>query len=269
MRRLFDVWCTHLSPGFAHCLALPHLATPEAAALYAAELEKFVDTLNKHFALDISDSDLRSGIRIVNETRRLLQELKDVHRTSGAISDKEFFEILRDAMSRPKEDFNPWLRHRLDEVGSAVKNARHGINIVLAGGVLDDTGFLDVITDAGGTVVADDMCFGSRYYRELTSLEEPPLAAIANRYIFRTPCARMFATEERVEHLLRLVEESNASGLIYFMIKFCDPHALDWVTLARKLHARGISVLHCESDYSTGGRERMKIRIEAFMEILR
>jgi benzoyl-CoA reductase/2-hydroxyglutaryl-CoA dehydratase subunit BcrC/BadD/HgdB len=79
----------------------------------------------------------------------------------------------------------------------------------------------------------------------------------------------MFTTEARIERLVQLFEETRARGVIYYTVKFCDPHSLDWVSIGRALQSKGIQVLQCETDYSVGGRERMKIRVEAFLEILR
>jgi benzoyl-CoA reductase/2-hydroxyglutaryl-CoA dehydratase subunit BcrC/BadD/HgdB len=269
MRRLYEVWCSTFSPGFSRLLALPHFSTPEAAKLYASELEGLVEALNQHFSLKISDADLRSGIDTMNETRSLLQDLDRLRNVSSSISGKQFSAIVRDAMICPKDEFNPWLRDLLRDATNEEQNSSGNTRVVLAGGMLDDPWLLEVIEEAGGRVVADDMCFGSRYYQGLTGTNEEPLLAIANRYMFRAPCARMFTTEARVRRLVKLVEESKARGLIYYIIKFCDPHSLEWVTINRQLQTHGIPTLQCETDYSVGGRERMKIRIEAFMEMIR
>ncbi len=269
MRRLFDVWRSDLSPGFSHMLALPHLRTPEAVRYYAAELNKLIGSLDEHFRLSISDEDLRHGIETVNETRSLLQKLSRLRCASSSMSGRRFYEILCEAMTAPKEEFNSRWRDRVETFDSSVPDNGFTFRVVLAGGVLDDPWVLGAIEGSGGRVVADDMCCGSRYFEELTPTDEEPLMAIAKRYIFRPPCARMSDTGARVERLVRLVEESGAHGLIYYTVKFCDPHMLDWVTLSHELQSRGIRALRCETDYSVNERERMRTRIEAFLEMLR
>ena len=269
MRRLSDVWRANLSPGFSHMLALPHLSTHKAAQFYVSELNGLTGSLNEHFGLNISDEDLRHGIETMNETRSLLCELDRLRRTSLSMSGKRFYETLQQAMTRPKQDLNKWLRNLLEDDDILGGTSEAGINVVLAGGVLDDPWVVGAIEEADGRVVADDLCCGSRYFEGLTSTEDEPLLAIAERYIFRAPCARMSDTETRVNRLIRLVEETGARGLIYYSVKFCDPHMLDWVTIGRELQSRGIPALRCETDYSVSGRERLKIRIEAFLEMLR
>ncbi len=267
MRRLYDVWRTNLSPGFSHILSLPHESTPEAAEFFMFELKRLVESLGEHFGRKISAEDLRRGIETLNETRSALQGLSRLRRENSSISGKRFFEILREAMTRPKDEVNPWLRGLLEKAEGSVGSGE-GIDIMLSGGVLDDVWVMGAIEEAGGRVVADDMCCGSRYYETLTSTEEEPLRAIARRYLFKAPCARMSETKERTDRLMRLIDESGARGLIYYCVKFCDPHTLDWVAVNRELQSRGIPSLRCETDYSISGRERMRTRIEAFLEML-
>ena len=268
MRRLFDVWRTRFPHGFSHILALPHRSTDEAAAFYAAELKALVGALNRHFSLNISDDDLRRGIRAVNQVRSLLQELDRLRRTSHSMSGKRFYEILQEAMTQPNEECNARLKSPLSEADASGKDREDAINVAVAGGVVDDPWVVGAIEEAGGRVGADDLCCGSRYFEGLTSEDTEPILAIAKRYIFRAPCARMSDTEARVARLMRLIEESGARGLIYYSVKFCDPHLLDWVTIGRELHARGMPALRCETDYSVSGRERTRVRIEAFLEML-
>jgi benzoyl-CoA reductase/2-hydroxyglutaryl-CoA dehydratase subunit BcrC/BadD/HgdB len=268
MRRLFDVWRLNLSPDFSHMLSLPHRSTSEDIGYFASQLRGLADSLGRHVGRTISDENLAGAIETMNETRSLLQRLNQIRQKSDAISGSRFYEILADAMLCPKAEFNSRLRELLERMDEPDES--DGVKIVLSGGVLDDPWIVGAIEEAGGRVVADDLCSGSRYFDGLVSLtDEEPLQAIARRYLVKAPCARMSDTADRVERLLRAVADTGASGLVYYSVKFCDPHTLDWVAVHEALRARGIPALRCETDYSVGGRERMRIRIEAFLEMLR
>lgn len=269
MRCLFDVWRSNFSPGFSYILPLPHIHTAEAMEYFVSELSKLVGALDKHFGLSISDEDLCYGIETMNETRSLLLEMNRLRRTSFSVSGRQFYETLQEAMTRPKQDFNSSCRKKLEALDTSEQESELCSRIVLAGGVLDDPWMIDTIEEAGGRVVADDMCCGSRYFDGLVPTNEEPLTAIAKRYIFRAPCARMSDTEARTLRLLQIIEEAEAHGLIYYSVKFCDPHMLDWVAIRRELQSRGIPALRCETDYSVSASERMRTRIEAFLEMLK
>ena len=266
MRGLFNVWRLNLSPGFSHMLTLPRQNTPEAAAFFAGELRGLVDSLGGHFGVRITDENLSAGIKTMNETRSLLQQLNGRRMTSSSVSGERFYEIITDAMIQPKREFNAGLRDLPPEAEES--RSGDGVNIVLSGGVLDDPWIVTAVEKAGGCVVADDLCCGSRYFEGLVSEEGDPLLAIARRYLVRVPCARMSDTQIRIDRLLKTIEKSRARGLIYYCVKFCDPHTIDWAAVHTELQKRGIPSLRCETDFSVGARERMRTRIEAFLEML-
>lgn len=266
MRRLYDVWCLNLSPEFSHFLTLPHQTTPEAVEFFASELRGLTDALAAHFGASMSDDDLARGIKVMNETRSLLGRLDERRRAGSSASGARFYEILTDAMIRPKREVNADLIAMLGEMDESGRDG--GINIMLSGGVLDDPWVVSAIEQAGGRVVADDLCCGSRYFDGQVSVEGDPLLAIARRYIEKAQCARMTDNTVRFDRLMQTIEDTGTRGLIYYCVKFCDPHTLDWVLAAKRLQSMGIPALRCETDFSISARERMRTRIEAFLEML-
>ena len=169
-------------------------------------------------------------------------------------------------MTRPKREVNADLITMLGEMDESESDG--SINITLSGGVLDAPWSVSAIENAGGRVVADDLCCGSRYFDGQSSVEGDPLVAIARRYIERAQCARMTDTTVRLDRLMQTIEDTDTRGLIYYCVKFCDPHTLDWVMAEKRLQSLGIPALRCETDFSISARERMRTRIEAFLEML-
>jgi benzoyl-CoA reductase/2-hydroxyglutaryl-CoA dehydratase subunit BcrC/BadD/HgdB len=94
----------------------------------------------------------------------------------------------------PKEIFNVWLEELLRELeGSQV--GHHGrARIMVIGSVMNNPGFIKSIEDQGGLVVIDELCTSVRYFGDPVVLQkdEPPLKAVARRYLSNFPCARMF-----------------------------------------------------------------------------
>ena len=60
--------------------------------------------------------------------------------------------------------------------------------LVLAGSVCSHPDIYDIIENAGGVVVWDDLCTGSRYFEGVLDEKAPPLEAIAQRYLDRPIC---------------------------------------------------------------------------------
>ena len=69
------------------------------------------------------------------------------------------------------------------------------------------------------------------------------------------------------EHLLGLVRQRGARGVIFFLKKFCEPHAWDYPPLAAALKKAGIPHLLVETE-ATVGAGIVRTRIEAFLEML-
>ncbi|RJP18301.1 MAG: 2-hydroxyacyl-CoA dehydratase [Candidatus Abyssobacteria bacterium SURF_5] len=268
MRRLFDA-CRHFLPvQFSHILALPHEVNEDAVQFFHAELQAFTPALRTYSGNNLNDDNLLRAIAITNETRLILSELDELRRAPTGIVASQYYRILRQSMASDKKEFNRAWRGRLQQLRESNPASREGARVVLSGGVLDDMWIVETIEAAGGHVVADDLCCGSRYFGGLVRTDGDPLLQIAERYIRRLPCARMNTTGKRIDHLLELVRQTNATGLIYYSVKFCDPHTLDWVMIQPELQRMRIPALRCEADYSPGNREQIRTRIEAFLEML-
>lgn len=269
MRRLFDACKSFLTAPFLHILTLPHARTREAVSFYCSELKSLAAALRGAFGVKLGEEELFDAIIVLNETRSLLNRLDGLRGNSSLLSAGEYYRTLLQAMTQPKHEFNSRWRDRLQEHEPDHPQAEDRVRLILSGGVLDDPWIIDAIEEAGGHVVGDDLCCGSRYFENSVEPEGDLFLRIAERYIQRPPCARMSAVESRTQHILELVERTEAEGVIYYAIKFCDSHLLDWVTINRELQKRGIPSLRCEADYSIGNREQIRTRLQAFLEMLR
>ena len=86
----------------------------------------------------------------------------------------------------------------------------------------------------------------------------------------RIPCAFLrHATKKRFDFVLKLIDEFNVSGIIWYELLCCETYDAESYYFAEKLGERGIPVLILESDYSTDATGQLKTRIEAFIEILK
>ena len=134
--------------------------------------------------------------------------------------------------------------------------------------MFDSLPLLDFIEQCGGMVVGDDFCFGGRYGQVKIAEEGVALAELAKGYLNRVPCGRMKNNKDRFEFLLSEVARTNASGIIYTSLKFCDHFLVDYPTLKELLDEKGIPSLFLEGEYFSFGAGQVKTRVEAFLEML-
>jgi benzoyl-CoA reductase/2-hydroxyglutaryl-CoA dehydratase subunit BcrC/BadD/HgdB len=174
------------------------------------------------------------------------------------------------SMVMPKEQFNP-LAAELVELLSEETPRQRGPRLILIGPVLDDPTVLEIIDDLGACVVSDDLCTGSRYFEQPVAEagEGDPIEALADRYLKRWPCpAKHSLHGQRGEHLLELVEERKADGLVFTLQKFCEPQAFDYAIIKETLDVAGVPHLVLELEH-TPAVGQLRTRLEAFSEMLK
>jgi benzoyl-CoA reductase/2-hydroxyglutaryl-CoA dehydratase subunit BcrC/BadD/HgdB len=141
--------------------------------------------------------------------------------------------------------------------------------IFLSGGVCNLPDLYGVIESAGGIVVGDDLCTGSRGVDGLVDAGRDPVAAVADRCARRAICpAKHVGITRRGDDLVRQAKASRAQGVMILFLKFCDPHAFDYPYLKSMLDAEGIPSLLVELESQTAVDGQLRTRCEAFMEML-
>lgn len=128
-----------------------------------------------------------------------------------------------------------------------------------------------LIETSGGMVVGEESCVGSRYFEPRTPESdgsvEGQLRAIARRQL-DTHCASFTPNEERIADILRLIQELRADGVVQYTLQFCHTFAHEAVKVDRALAEAGIPTLRLETDYGKQDVEQLKLRIQAFLEVL-
>lgn len=141
--------------------------------------------------------------------------------------------------------------------------------ILISGSVLENPRIVDLVEECGARVVSDDLCNGTRGFWDDVAPGGDALTALARHYLGRTPCPRMKEARRRFDHVLAMIEEFHADGIIFYTLKFCDPYLYDVPLLKAELAERGIPALQLEGDFTPGTLGRVRTRIEAFIEMLR
>jgi bzd-type benzoyl-CoA reductase N subunit len=269
MRRLHDVWSRYLKTSFTRILAIPHKVSSNTLVYYKNQLNTFKTEMEGLIGRRISDTDLQSAIEIYNQSRSLLKELYELRkRDIPLLSGTETLDIVCAGMVMPKPQYNEILSHILTEVQKREVRFNAKARLLISGSIIDQPEYLKAIEDLGGLIVTDDLCTGTRYFWDLVDTESEPLDALARRYLYRTPCARMRPSDLRFTHLMSLIKDFRVTGVIYETIKFCDLYGYDRPMLKKILEQQGIPFLELEREYNVGGLGQIKTRVQAFMEML-
>jgi len=267
--KMYDLWRYHTKIPYIHFINTPHSNTEKAHRFFYEEVVGFKKSLERAFGTAISDEALKNAIKVYNENRTLLKKIYELRmRKPPLVSGVEALEITLSGVVSPKEEHNKLLNQFHNEVFKRTHPPREGVRLLVSGSMMDNTELLRIVESAGGNVVADDLCIGSRYFWDLIDSDGDPLRAIAERYLGKIPSPYMLQHEARLENAVEIAKRYDVEGAIIFALKFCDSHLFDAPHLTEELKALGLPVLHLEWEHSMSGIAGLKTRIEAFIEMI-
>lgn len=273
IRRLFDVCAAKDVAPFTHYLDVPHVQSEESFARLSAGLRGLQATLESCFGVSISRDALSDAVKLHNQTRVLLARAsalraEDPPRATGS----EALALSVASASVPKDRFNRLVEQRVAELERrAPAPASTGPRLLVIGGTLDEPSYLELIESMGASIVADQLCWGSKSFANLADENIDPIDAIARRILEHMPCPRMLDQyPKRLANLIEAVKQYRVGGIICERLKFCDMWGGEIEMLRRSLKQEaGIPLLVLERDYAAGsGVGQLRTRVQAFLETL-
>ena len=93
------------------------------------------------------------------------------------------------------------------------------------------------------------------------------LDSIAESYL-EIDCAVFTPNDERVENILKLVDDYAIDGVVYTALQSCDPYTIEAYQVGKALEEKGVPMLYVETDYSDDSGQ-IATRVQAFLEMIR
>lgn len=263
-----------------YVMQLPQVPDEEASVqLWYAELRRLKEYLEKFFGVAITDEALRQAIHQINEENRALQALFDLNKSKPAlisgmdmlkVSWQVGFQADRQVAVRLIDNLVAETRTKAAE-GLAAGNASTP-RILLTGtpvGVGSEK-VIDLVESCGGLVVAMENCGGYKTVELRIDEGDPsdPLFLLAQKYM-KIPCSVMSPNHRRLDLLRRMVEEFQVDGVIDLTWQACHTYNIESHFVADLVKNRlGRPFLQLETDYSQSDIETLRVRIQAFLEMI-
>ncbi len=271
IRRLYDVMRATGPFPFVRLIGVPHKSDGEAAAFYREGIARFKSEVEQHFGVEISDAKLKDSIDLYNETRRLLRKLYSLRQSqSPPLTGAETLNVVVAASSMPREPYNELLSRLLGELSGRKVAPNYRARLMIAGGGgCDDASPFEMMESIGGLIVADTLCFGSRYFMQPPVAGDDLLMSLAESYLNRPSCGRMSdKVVERAEYMKMLVKETGVDGVIYQRMQYCDLWGGQLLYLRKALKDSNIPLLDIEREYHWGAVGQVRTRTQAFLEMI-
>lgn len=271
VRSLMRAWTEHLNTPYYYYLNPPYQPTEEGRAYYTKELTRFRKSMEDFCGKEISEKSLRSAIKVYDQNRRLMKKLYGLREQGDVpLSGSQVLEVMRAGLIMPKEEHNQMLRQLLQELPRNGK--KRGIPLFLSMFIFEyctteHFNLVKMLEEMGGDVVADDFCWGPRYYWEPVGLKAAPMEAILERYLGKVPSGYRYPLQPRMDWLLQQVKKHRVRGAIFVIPKYCHPYLFEYPYIERSLKENGIATLFLESEGAMP-REPIRVRLQAFLEML-
>jgi benzoyl-CoA reductase/2-hydroxyglutaryl-CoA dehydratase subunit BcrC/BadD/HgdB len=235
-----------------------------ARAFLEAELRSLAAGLERLAGRGLEPARLARAIDLHEEVDALRAALLELGPRSG-LGERARYALLRRGEWLWPEDHLEELRAAPAPAADA---AARGVPLLVTGYVPEPAGLLDALEAANAFVAADDWAaVGRRVVRGRTTGD--PWARLVARYEAAPPCPTRAADPgARMRHLVALFERSGARGVLIHTVKFCEPELFDVPAILATFAARGVPVLHVETELEGELSAQAVTRLEAFVELL-
>lgn len=212
---------------------------------------------------------LEEAFAVYEEYRAVMMEfINTVPDYLTTISPKVRHLILKAAWFMDKKYYTAQMRELLDALKARPKEDFTGKKFLVTGIMLDAEPVLELLEELGVAVVDDLLCHESMQFRTPTRAGGTVESKLAYRFLDLKGASPLYEPRKpRGDLLAQLARERGADGVLFCLMKFCDPEAFDHPLVRKDLAAQGIPLLSIEHDQLVESTEQLRTRIQGFLEI--
>ena len=256
LMRLADIWERNTEMK-VYNLEFPTRVDEKSKDFYFRELKDFVEVL-RDWGGEITLESLRESFSLYHDLEEKLKMLFSI---------KPDYNVAKKVQEMNVRDAIKLVDERLGEaIGEDEKP-----KILITGSVCPFVEVYRLFEDAG-FALKDDICTGTRFFtfntppRDINSIDEG-LRFLVEKYFNKAPCpTKHFPDDDRFNYILEKAKDCD--GVVFLLLKFCEPHFYDYPQLKEKLEEMGKKVLLIELEFPIASYEQLRTRIEAFYEVI-
>jgi benzoyl-CoA reductase/2-hydroxyglutaryl-CoA dehydratase subunit BcrC/BadD/HgdB len=260
-----------------HVMDMPQTKNAAGRAVMKGAFAEFAAYMEDLTGKKLTVENLKKGIELTNNKRKAMHRLAKLRSANPApISGLDALLANQVFFYDDPVRFTGSVNAICDELegriargeGVAPKNA---VRLVVSGCpmAVPNWKLPAIVEGSGAIIVGEESCVGDRGTRNLTadtgnSIDEL-LEGMVDRYM-QIDCAVFTPNPSRVEHVISMVKELGAQGVIHYGLQFCSPYQIEAGPVETRLEKEGIPTLRIDTDYSQEDIGQIKTRVEAFIE---
>jgi benzoyl-CoA reductase/2-hydroxyglutaryl-CoA dehydratase subunit BcrC/BadD/HgdB len=257
-------------------LGIPHQHDSDfELGYYTDRLRALKDRLQAFAGNKITDKRIGNAIELYNRMRGLFKKISLMRCSpSSPLSALEFAKLNHASFYADPAfvvDILESVYNELKEKQQATKANAPRLLLIGPNIGYGDYKILELVEEAGGEIVIEEVCEGIRYYWHTIDNSGDPIKSLAKTYLRdRVPCAFMrYSAKKRLDFALKLIKDFNVSGVIWYELLGCETYDAESYFFAQRMGERKIPILILESDYGMADIGQTRTRIGAFIEMVK
>ena len=265
-----------------HVMQVPSIRqSDELMELYLEELYNLLPVLEKVTGNEITMDSLLHGVEMVGNAQLQMSRFVKLKREKTMLIRGTHAMAAMNALSYMPIDTWTQAMEKLNEELEQRKQADFFITrkkqprILLTGSpvVFPNIKLPLLIEEMGGALVADETCMGERFlYDPLAVCDQSfdgYMRAMAARSIRPCTCPTFLDSSTRNYRLKQLIKEHQVEGIVYHVLRGCLVYDFEYQLVEEEMGKLGIPIIRVETDYNEEDIEQLRIRIEAFVELIK
>lgn len=263
-------------------LHVPPLKKDDAdTEVFLKELYRLIPILEKETGIQVTAKSLAEGINMVGNAQYEMSEFLKFRRHNPALMSGTQIMAVMNAYSYMPANLWAEQMHRLN--GEMQRRLEHGRfvsrknqpRILVTGSPI---AFPNIkvpllIEEMGGVFAADETCMGERGLYDPVSVIDPGfdgmMRALASRYTKPCTCPVFVDNSQRIYRIKQMIKENKIQGVIYHVLRGCLVYDYEYQLMEEAMGKMDIPIIRVESDYNEEDVEQLRIRIEAFIELIK
>jgi len=260
-----------------HVMDLPQLPDePEALENWTIMIHKLKAFLERVFERTTTEDRIEQAIRDSNAKVRIMNQILEYAALDPPLVGwQELYDIFFLAQSATWSEMAPLL----DSIINMLENRKvngyiYGLSgaprVMVTGCPVsgDASKVFRAIEEAGGIIVALDICSGMKPYMSL--IEEgtgDPIRALAARYL-QIPCSCMTPNDRRLVEMTKIIERFKPDAAVDVILQACHSYNIESFKVGEHIQEKhGLPFLKIVTDYSQSDVGQIRTRVEALLEI--
>ncbi len=265
-----------------HVMQVPSIRqSDELLEIYLEELYQLLPVLEQLTGNEITYEALMKGVDAVGRAQlQMSRFLKIKKHTTTLIRGTHTMAVMNALSYMPIDSWTENMKVLNDELERR-KNSEFVITrkkqprILVTGSpiIFPNIKIPLLIEEMGGALVADETCMGERFlYDPLAVCDysfDGYMRAMAVRSIRPCTCPTFFDSSTRIYKLKQMIKDYEVEGIVYHVLRGCLVYDFEYQLIEEEMGKLGIPIIRVETDYNEEDIEQLRIRIEAFIELIK